>query len=73
MHMSIFRKNVPAPIPEPFSASDIKIESSTCTGEKTIGFFDKTAKRLMFAELVRSESDIAKFYKKYGIEYKGDK
>ena len=66
--MSIFKKNVPLPIPAPFSADDIKIESSTCTGEKTIGFFDKTSNRLVYAELVRSENDIEAFYKKYGIK-----
>ena len=71
--MSIFKKPTPVPIPEPFSVSDIKVESSTCTGEKTIGFFDKTTNRLAFAELVRTEKDIANFYKKYGIDYKGDK
>jgi len=73
IRMSIFKKPIPVPIPEPFSASDIKVESSTCTGEKTIGFFDKTTNRLAFAELVRTEKDIANFYKKYGIDYKGDK
>lgn len=65
--MSIFKKTVTVPIPAPFTADDIKIESSTCTGEKTIGFYDKSTKRLMFAELIISEKDIQKFYKKYGL------
>lgn len=66
--MSIFKKTTTVPIPEPFTADDIKIESSTCTGEKTIGFYDKSTKKLMCAELVRSDKDIQEFYKKYGIQ-----
>ena len=66
--MSIFKKTAAVPIPEPFTADDIKIESSICTGEKTIGFYDKSTKKLIFAELVRSDKDIQKFYKKYGIQ-----
>lgn len=66
--MSIFKKTTAVPIPEPFTADDVKIESSTCTGEKTIGLYDKPTKKLMFAELVRSDKDIQKFYKKYGIQ-----
>lgn len=65
--MSIFKHRT-LPIPEPFTASDIKIESSICTGEKTIGFYDKATKKLMYAELVRSERDIRDFYAKYGIK-----
>lgn len=57
-------------IPEGFTENDIKIESSTCTGEQTIGFFSQTENRLMFAELVQSENDIEKFYKKYGLSKK---
>ncbi len=56
------------PIPEPFTAEDIKVESSICTGEKTIGFYDKKAHRLRYEELVRSEQDIRDFYAKYGIK-----
>ncbi|MBQ9808631.1 MAG: hypothetical protein IJM55_07155 [Ruminococcus sp.] len=69
--MSIFKKNIPSPVPPPFSAGDIRVESSTCTGEKTIGFYDKSTKKLMYAELVRSEKDIVDFYKKYGLSYTG--
>ena len=69
--MSIFKKQRTLSIPEPFSAEDIKIESSICTGERTIGFYDKAAKRLVYADLVRSEKDISDFYKKYGLSYKG--
>ena len=55
------------PIPEGFTEADIKVESSTCTGEKTIGFFSKADKKLHYSELVRSQRDIDNFYRKYGI------
>lgn len=58
------------PIPDHYTKEDIKIESSTCTGEKTIGFYDRATKKLMYAELVISERDIDLFYEKYGIERK---
>lgn len=70
--MSFFRKNKIIQIPEHFSAEDIRVESSTCTGEKTIGFYDKQAKKLVYAELVRSETDIAGFYRKYGLKWSGE-
>lgn len=60
-------------IPEGFSEKDIKIESSTCTGEKTIGFFDRSENRLKFAELVESERDVEAFYKRYGLSYEKHK
>lgn len=47
---------------------EVKIESSTCTGEKTIGFFDPVSRKLLYRELVRSEHDIADFYEKYGLK-----
>lgn len=55
-------------IPEGFTEKDIRLESSTCTGEKTIGFFDRSDNRLKFAELVESEKDITAFYKRYGLK-----
>ena len=70
--MGLFRKEHSIPIPEPFTADDIRVESSTCTGEKTIGFYDRSLKRLVYAELVRSQEDIDVFYKKYGIDLKGE-
>lgn len=59
-------------IPEGFSEEDIRIESSVCTGERTIGFYNKTECRLICEELVRDDDDIAKFYKRYGLTYKGE-
>ena len=67
--MSIFKRR-PLPIPEPFTADDIRVESSICTGEKTIGFYDRAANKLVYAELVRSDKDIRDFYARYGIEYR---
>lgn len=57
------------PIPEGYTEQDIKIESSTCTGEKTIGFYDKHDKKLHYSELVRTERDIRAFYAGYGLDY----
>lgn len=57
------------PIPEGYTVQDIKIESSTCTGEKTIGFYDKHDKKLHYSELVRTERDIRAFYAGYGLNY----
>lgn len=56
------------PIPYGFTAEDIKIESSICTGEKTIGFYSAADKKLHYAELVRSNADIEEFYRKYGVK-----
>ncbi len=66
-------RNKKTAIPENFTAKDIIIESSVCTGERTIGFYDRTERRLKYAELVRSDSDIAAFYKRYGLTYKGER
>ena len=56
------------PVPDGFTAEDVKIESSICTGEKTIGFYSAADKKLHCAELVRTNADIEEFYRKYGIE-----
>ena len=66
------RKKTVQPIPEPFTAQDIKTEASTCTGERTIGFYDRGSHRLRYAELVCSEQDIRDFYAKYGVELDAD-
>ena len=67
--MKLFhRKKETLPIPEPFTAADIRTEASTCTGERTIGFYDRGAHRLRYAELVRSVQDIRVFFAKYGAD-----
>ncbi|MCR5166589.1 MAG: hypothetical protein K6C13_05145 [Oscillospiraceae bacterium] len=63
-------KRTVLPIPEGFTAESVKIESSICTGEKTIGFYDPASKRLMYAEAVRSDKDIENFLRRYGIQDK---
>lgn len=68
--MSIFRKFRTLPVPQECKGMEVKIESSTCTGEKTIGFFDPSSRRLMYTELVRTEEDITAFYEKYGLKRK---
>ena len=67
----MFKKNKQTlKIPDGFSADSIKTESSICTGETTIGFYDEVARKLCYAELVRGEEEIAAFYAKYGVERK---
>ena len=61
-------KKAVEPIPEGYTEQDIKLEASTCTGEKTIGFYDKHDKKLHYSELVRTERDIKAFYAKYGLK-----
>ena len=61
-------KNKAIPIPDGFTAEDIKIESGICTGEKTIGFYSAADKKLHYAELVRNNADIEDFYRKYCFE-----
>ena len=64
-------KNKILSIPDGFTSEDIKIESSICTGEKTIGFYSAADKKLHYAELVRTNADIEDFYRKYGVENTG--
>lgn len=64
------KKKKVIPIPEGYTADSVQVESSICTGERTIGFYNPSEKKLMFAELVRTDSDIKAFYEKYGIEHK---
>ncbi len=67
--MSIFKKQKTVlPLPEGYTADDIRIESSVCTGEKTIGFYCRGEKKLVCAELVRTEADVEEFYRRYGLE-----
>ena len=65
--MRLFHPKKPCPIPPPFTAGDIRVEASICTGERTVGFYDKSSKKLLYAELVRSEEDVDAFYEKYGL------
>lgn len=55
-------------IPEGFTGADIRIESSICTGEKTIGFYSAADGRLHYARFVRTQADIEEFYRQYGLK-----
>lgn len=66
----ILKKKHTAAIPEGCEGLEIKVSSSTCTGEKVIGFYDRRTRELKYSELVLSDSDIKDFYEKYGVEYK---
>ena len=61
-------KNITLPIPNGFTEENIRIKSSICTGEKTIGFYKDADKMLHYAELVRTNANIDDFYRKYGVE-----
>ncbi len=66
--MGLFSKTEKAKIPNGYTEESVRIESSICTGERTIGFYNPSDKRLVCAELVRNDADIDAFYKKYGIK-----
>ncbi len=65
--MGIFKRKLTLPVPKECEGMEIKIQSSTCTGEKTIGFSDRRTGELRYPELVRSQADIEAFYEKYGL------
>lgn len=68
--MSIFKhNNKTVTLPDYCKDLNIKVESSICTGEKTIGFYDPNTKRLLLSELVTCDKDIINYYKKYGRKY----
>lgn len=66
--MSIFSQRKKLAVPEECAGMEIKVQSSACTGEKTIGFLDRATGELRYSELVRSQAEIAAFYEKYGLE-----
>lgn len=67
--MSIFRKHKhKGSVPADCLGLEVRIESSTCTGEKTIGFYDPDSRQLKYSELVRSQTDIDSFCEKYGVD-----
>ena len=48
--MSIFRCPKTMPVPETYTADEIKTESGICTGKRTIGFYDRSAKKLVYRQ-----------------------
>lgn len=66
----LFGRSEKLPVPEECRGFEIKTESSICTGEKIIGFFNPGTRKLMYTELVRNDADIEAYYKKYGLKRK---
>ena len=64
--MSLFKSFKPLPVPKGCEGLEIRTESSTCTGERIIGFYEPISKKLLCSELVRSDEDVRAFYRKYG-------
>ena len=54
--------------PAGMGPGDVRTERSICTGETTIGFYDRQTKRLVQSRFVRGAGDIAAFYRAYGWE-----
>lgn len=71
--MGIFKKFHPLSVPEECKGMEIRTESSVCTGERIIGFYDPSARKLLYAQLAQNDSQIADFYRKYGLEPPGEK
>ncbi|MBR1393127.1 MAG: hypothetical protein IJ561_04760 [Ruminococcus sp.] len=68
--MSLFKKPRTAAVPKGCEGLEVRIESSTCTGEKVIGFYEPVSKKLLYSELVRSDEDIKAFCERYGVMLK---
>ena len=62
------KKKKVVPVPDECRGLKIKTQSSICTGETIIGFYDANTRKLLCAELVRNQSDIDNYNKKYGME-----
>ncbi len=69
----LFSKKRSAKIPKECEGLEIRTESSICTGETTIGFYEPRSKKLLYRELVRTPEDMIAFYERYGLDYKNDK
>ena len=57
-------------IPEEFRNFEVEIDSSTCTGEMTIGFRNPKTHKLELMELVKDNKDIKAYCNKYAQEYR---
>ena len=62
------KKSAFATPPTGMGRANIRTESSICTGETTIGFYDPHTGKLLQAVEVRSPQDIADYYGAYGYE-----
>lgn len=65
--MFFFKKKAPLTPPPGFGVRDIRTQSSVCTGETLIGFYDAAGDRLLQAVVVRTPEDRADFYRAYGF------
>ena len=54
------------PVPEGCENLNIEVDKSICTGEMTIGFREPGSGKLLYAELVRNETEVEAFKQKYG-------
>ena len=66
--MGLFKSFRAMPVPKGCEGLEIRTESSTCTGETVIGFYEPVSKRLLCSELVRSRDEIEAFFRRYGRE-----
>lgn len=62
------RKSLALVPPLGLGRQDIQQQSSICTGETVIGFWDSKAHRLLQAVVVRTPADVTAFYRSYGFE-----
>lgn len=52
--------------PQGLGREDVRTESSICTGETLVGFYDAASGKLLRAVVVRTPADFAAFYHAYG-------
>ncbi len=60
------KKEIRMPIPDGCEGFAIEVDKSICTGEMIVGFRDPRSKKLLYAELARSQADVEEYKKKYG-------
>lgn len=71
MAFGLFKKKkaaLPLTPPSGMGQKDIRTQSSVCTGETLVGFLDPKTDRLLQAVVVKNETDLADYYRKYGYE-----
>lgn len=53
-------------IPEECKEFAIEVDKSICTGEMIVGFRHPGTRKLLYAELARTDADVEAYKKKYG-------
>ena len=68
--MGLFRKKMPEPELPPYEIKDYEpvIRSSICTGEKVACMRERESGRLHEIMLIRTEEDLARFCRAYGVD-----